>query len=57
MWKYYALLSALFAGLTAVLAKMGLKGVHGHVATAIRTVVLLFMAWAIVGELGQSLRA
>lgn len=54
MWKYYALLSALFAGLTAVLAKMGLKGISGNIATAIRTVVILFVAFGIVlvnGEL------
>lgn len=53
MWKYYALLSALFAGITAVLAKIGLKGINGNVATAIRTVVVLFMAWGIVLALGQ----
>lgn len=53
MWKYYALLSALFAGMTAVLAKLGLKGVNGNVATAIRTVVILFMAWGIVLAMGQ----
>lgn len=53
MWKYYALLSALFAGLTAILAKMGLKGISGNVATAIRTSVVLFMAWGIVLAVGQ----
>ena len=54
MWRYYAILSALFAGLTAVLAKSGLKGISSNVATAIRTVVILFIAWGIVlagGEL------
>lgn len=48
MWKYYALLSALFAALTAILAKMGVKGINGNVATAIRTVVILFVAWGLV---------
>ncbi len=53
MWKYYALLSAFFAGITAVLAKLGLKGINGNLATAIRTVVILFMAWGIVLAMGQ----
>lgn len=53
MWKYYALLSAFFAGITAILAKMGLKGISGNVATAVRTTVVLFMAWSIVLALGQ----
>lgn len=53
MWKFYAILAALFAGLTAVLAKMGLKGVNGNVATAIRTLVVLFMAWGLVLFTGQ----
>ena len=46
-WFYWALLSALFAGLTAVLAKVGVKDVDANVATAIRTVVILVLAWAI----------
>jgi transporter family protein len=37
MWKWYAALSALFAALTAILAKVGVKGINGNVATAIRT--------------------
>lgn len=53
MWKYYAVLSAVFAGMTAVLAKMGMKGVSGNLATAIRTVVILFIAWGIVLAAGQ----
>jgi len=56
MWKFYAILSALFAAATAILAKVGLKGVNGNVATAIRTVVILFIAWGIVlatGEISQ----
>jgi transporter family protein len=54
MWKYYALLSAFFAGITAILAKIGVKGINGNIATAIRTTVVLFMAWGIVLALGQS---
>lgn len=53
MWKIYALLSAIFAGATAVLAKAGMKNVNGNVATAIRTVVILFIAWSIVFFAGQ----
>jgi bacterial/archaeal transporter family protein len=53
MWKYYAMFSALFAGLTAVLAKLGLKGISGNVATAIRTVVILFISWGIVLAAGE----
>lgn len=48
MWWIYALLSAFFAGATAVLAKIGIKGVDSNLATAIRTVVILLLAWAIV---------
>jgi len=48
MWKYYALLSAFFAALTAILAKVGVKGINGNLATAIRTSVVLFLAWGIV---------
>jgi transporter family protein len=46
-WFYWALLSALFAGLTAVLAKIGVQGVDSDLATAIRTVVILVFAWSI----------
>lgn len=48
MWWIYALLSALFAALTAILAKIGIKGVDSNLATAIRTVVILVLAWGIV---------
>lgn len=48
MWWVYALLSALFAALTAIFAKVGVKDVNTDVATAIRTVVILIIAWAIV---------
>ena len=47
MWWAYALLSAFFAALTAVFAKVGIKGVDSDLATAIRTVVILVIAWAI----------
>ncbi len=52
MWWIYALLSALFAALTAILAKIGIKGVNTDLATAIRTVVILFVAWGIVVSRG-----
>ncbi|MDB5273563.1 MAG: EamA family transporter [Chitinophagaceae bacterium] len=48
MWWIYALLSAVFAALTAVFAKIGIKQVNSDLATAIRTVVILLVAWAIV---------
>jgi len=47
MWWIYALLSALFAALTAIFAKIGIKGVDTDLATAVRTVVVLILAWAI----------
>lgn len=53
MWRYFALLSALFAALTAILAKMGLKGVNSNLATAIRTVVIILLAWGIVAFSGE----
>jgi len=53
MWKYYAILSAFFAAATAILAKIGIKGVNGNLATAIRTVVILFIAWGIVLASGE----
>jgi transporter family protein len=53
MWKYYAILSAFFAALTAILAKVGVRGISGNVATAVRTLVVLVMAWGIVWISGQ----
>ncbi len=47
MWWVYALLSALFAALVAIFAKVGMKGVDSDLATAIRTVVIVFIAWGI----------
>ena len=48
MWKYYALLSAFFAALTAIFAKIGVKDINSDLATAIRTVVILCITWGIV---------
>ena len=53
MWKYYAILSALFAAMTAILAKVGVRGISGNVSTAVRTFVVLIMAWGIVLIGGQ----
>ena len=47
-WLIYALLSAFFAAITAILAKIGIKDVNSNLATAIRTVVILIFAWGIV---------
>ena len=48
MWVVFALLSALFAALTSILAKIGIEGINSNLATAIRTVVVLVMAWGLV---------
>ena len=48
MWIVYALLSALFASLTAICAKIGVKDVDSNIATAIRTTVILLLTWGIV---------
>ena len=48
MWFVFALLSAVFAALTSILAKVGIEGVSSNLATAIRTVVVLIMAWGMV---------
>lgn len=48
MWKIYALLSALFAALTAIFAKVGVKDINSDLATAIRTTVILMLTWGIV---------
>ena len=48
MWFILALLSAVFAALTSILAKVGIDGVNSNLATAIRTVVVVVMAWAMV---------
>lgn len=48
MWFVFALLSAIFAALTSILAKVGIDGVNSNLATAIRTIVVLIMAWGMV---------
>ena len=48
MWFFFALLSAIFAALTSILAKIGIEGVPSNLATAIRTVIVILMAWAMV---------
>jgi transporter family protein len=48
MWFLFALLSAVFAALTSILAKIGIDGVGSNLATAIRTVVVVIMAWGMV---------
>lgn len=48
MWFIFALLSAVFAALTSILAKVGINGVNSNLATAIRTVVVVIMAWGLV---------
>jgi len=53
MWWLYALLSAFFAALTAVFAKVGIEGVDSDLATAIRTVIILIIAWAIAFAKGS----
>ena len=48
MWVVYDILSAVFAALTSILAKVGIDGVTSNLATALRTVVVLIMAWGMV---------
>jgi len=48
MWWLFAVLSAVFAAATAILAKIGIDGVNSNLATAIRTIVVLVMAWVVV---------
>lgn len=56
MWKYYAVLSAVFAALTAILAKIGVRNVDSNLATSIRTAVILVITWAVVLVSGSSTR-
>ena len=53
MWIVYALLSAFFAALTSILAKIGIENINSNLATAIRTVIVLIMSWAIVFMTGK----
>jgi len=48
MWFVFAILSAVFAALTSILAKVGISGVNSHLATAIRTIVVVAMSWGMV---------
>lgn len=48
MWAIYALLSAIFAALTSILAKIGMTNLNSNLATALRTIVVLIMAWVVV---------
>jgi transporter family protein len=48
MWILFAILSAVFAALTSILAKVGIEGVDSNLATAVRTIVVVIMAWAMV---------
>ena len=48
MWAVYAIGSAVFAALTSILAKIGIEGVNSNLATAIRTIVVLALAWGMV---------
>jgi uncharacterized membrane protein len=52
-WLPYALLSAVFAGATAILGKLGVAGIPSNLATAVRTVVILVFAWAIAVARGE----
>jgi transporter family protein len=54
MWWFYAILSALFASLTAILAKIGIGNINSNLATAIRTVIVLIMIWSIVLARGEA---
>lgn len=53
MWAIFALLSAVFAALTSIFAKIGIENVNSNLATAIRTLVVLVMAWGIVLMTGK----
>ena len=53
MWVLYAFGSAFFAGITAVLAKIGIQNVNSHLATALRTIVVVLFAWLMVGIAGS----
>ena len=53
MWIIYALLSAFFAALTSILAKIGIQNINSNLATAIRTIVVLIMSWVVVFITGK----
>ncbi|MBK8290515.1 MAG: EamA family transporter [Flammeovirgaceae bacterium] len=56
MWWFYAILSALFASLTAIFAKLGVANINSNLATGIRTVIVLIMIWSIVFARGEAKR-
>ena len=53
MWIVYALLSALFAAITSILAKIGMENINSNLATAVRSIVILFIAWIFVFAAGR----
>ena len=53
MWAIFAILSAIFAALTSILAKVGIEGINSNLATAVRTIVVVFMAWFMVFATGN----
>lgn len=53
MWFIFAILSAIFAALTSILAKIGIEGVNSNLATAVRTIVVVLMAWLMVFVTGS----
>ena len=53
MWFIFAILSAIFAALTSILAKVGIEGINSNLATAIRTIVIVLMAWLMVFVTGS----
>ena len=53
MWSIFAILSAIFAALTSILAKVGIEGVNSNLATAVRTIVVVLMAWFMVFVTGN----
>ena len=53
MWVIFAILSAIFAALTSILAKVGIEGVNSNLATAVRTIVVVLMAWFMVFVTGN----
>ena len=53
MWAIFAILSAIFAALTSILAKIGIEGVNSNLATAVRTIVVVLMAWFMVFVTGN----
>lgn len=55
MWLLFALLSSVFAALTSIFAKIGIDGVNSNLATAIRTIIVLIMAWGMVFLTGYAI--